>query len=60
LWLAVQTQWHTDNGHRTGLDYPGIEVCIRNAGFRKKDRPWYFAAIQAMERAALDEWSKER
>jgi hypothetical protein len=56
----VQTQWHTDNGVRTGLRYSGVDMCIRNGDVKKKDRQWYFAAIQVMERAALEEWSKER
>lgn len=60
LWLSVQTQWETDNGVRTGLRYPGVEVCIKYAEIKKKDRPWYFAVVQEMERAALGEWSKER
>ena len=60
LWLSVQTQWHTDNGVRTGLNYPGVEVCMKQGCVRKKDRQWYFAALQVMERAALEEWTKER
>lgn len=60
LWLSVQTQWHTDNGMRVGLDYPGVDTCIRHMPIRKKQRAEYFAAVQSMERAALDEWDKER
>lgn len=60
LWLSVQTQWHTDTGVRTGLNYPGVETCTKHMPIPKKERSWYFAAIQSMERAALEEWSKER
>jgi hypothetical protein len=60
LWLSIQTQWRSDNGQRTGLEYPGIDICIRNQAVPKKQRSWYFATMQAMERAALDEWAKER
>jgi hypothetical protein len=60
LWLSVQTQWLTDAGVRTGLNYPGVETCIKHMPIPKKERPWYFAAIQSMERAALEEWSEER
>jgi hypothetical protein len=60
LWLEVQTQWHTDNGVRTGLNYPGVDICIRYMAAPKKEKPWYFAAIKAMERAALDEWSRQQ
>jgi hypothetical protein len=59
LWLSVQTQWHTDNGSRTGLNYPGVDMCIRYMDAPKKERRWYFAAIQAMERAAVDEWYRQ-
>jgi hypothetical protein len=60
LWLEVQTQWHSDSGTRTGLDYTGVETCIKHMPVKKKERPWYFAAVRAMERAALTEWTKER
>jgi hypothetical protein len=57
LWLSVQTQWRTDNGMRTGLDYAGLQVCIEHMpGRRRSTRRDYFQAIQAMERAALEEW----
>lgn len=60
LWLSVQTQWHTDSGYRTGLDYQGVEICIRNFGIPRKLRSEYFLTLQALERAALDEWDKKR
>jgi hypothetical protein len=60
LWLSIQTQWHSDSGTRTGLDYPGVEICIRNMAVPKNERQRHFAAIQAMERAALDEWAQHR
>jgi hypothetical protein len=65
LWLAVQTQWQwRPSGpfglRRSGLNYPGVQVCINNMGLPKKERPWYFGAVQAMENAALNEWNKER
>lgn len=60
LWLSVQTQWFTDNGIRTRLDYQGVQVCIESRSIKKKDRAHYFEALQAMEFAALDEWAKQR
>jgi hypothetical protein len=60
LWLSVQTQWHTDSGRRTGLNYPGVDICLRHMAAPKQEKQWHFHAIQAMERAALDEWSRER
>lgn len=61
LWLSVQTQWYTDGGCRTGLNYPGVQICIDNmAAVPKRERAKYFHMLQAMERAALDEWSQGR
>jgi hypothetical protein len=60
LWMSVQTSWETDNGVRTGLRYRDVEVCIKYAEIKKKHRPWHFAVIQEMERAALGEWNKDR
>ena len=60
LWLSVQTQWFTDNGIRTRLDYSGVKECMSHQAIRKKERPEYFATLQAMEFAALDEWAKQR
>jgi len=60
LWLSVQTQWFTDNGIRTRLDYQGVQVCMDSRSIKKKDKPRYFEALQAMEFAALDEWAKRR
>lgn len=60
LWLSLQTQWRSDNGYRTGLDYSGVEICIKNFGIPKKQRWEYFLTVQAMERVALDEWAAKR
>ena len=59
LWLSVQTQWHTANGIRTGLNYPGVQVCLNYHPAGKK-RLQVFRTLQAMEFAALDEWAKQR
>jgi uncharacterized protein YbdZ (MbtH family) len=59
LWLSVQTQWHTDNGIRTRLDYTGVQVVMNNHPIGK-NRLTYFKTLQAMEFAALDEWAKQR
>lgn len=31
--MSSQTQWRTDWGHRTGLDYTGVEAAARALGF---------------------------
>lgn len=59
LWLSVQTQWRISDGHCTGLDYQGVQVCLIYQ-VRKKDRAVTLAMVQAMERAALDEWAQQR
>jgi hypothetical protein len=60
-WLGVQTQWNTDNGVRTGLNYPGVEAYLRMSGrVRRKALPELLLELQAMETAALNEWNKER
>jgi hypothetical protein len=60
LWLGVQTQWNIDSGKRTGLNYPGVQICLNNLVAKKKERPEFFMTLQAMERTALDQWSEKR
>jgi hypothetical protein len=57
LWLSIQTQWQKDMERRVGLNYAGVESCMRLRGIRKKDRLRLFGLIQAMENAALEEWT---
>ena len=57
IWLRVQTQWYTDNGRRTGLNYPGVEVILKHAPIKKKSRAEQLRLLQEMELAALDAWS---
>lgn len=60
LWLSVQTQWVIGMNGRTGLDYSGVEVCMRLHQVRKKEQRKIFVGLQAMEQASLDEWLKKR
>lgn len=69
LWISVQTQWRWTSipvgmggmmPVRTGLDYQGVDICLRHLAAPKKEKRWYFGALQAMERTALDEWAKDR
>ena len=60
MWLAVQTQWSAGMGGATGLNYPGVETCMRLRGLKKKAREHTFLLIQMMERACLEEWSRQR
>lgn len=60
LWLSLQTQWVIGQGGPAGLHYPGVETSMRMSGVRRNQQPRLFGLIQAMERAALDEWSSKR
>lgn len=62
LWRRVQTQWRTGGmGGRTGLDYAGVSVYLRDVA-RLKGRAFAeaFSALQAMEIAALNEWAQQQ
>jgi len=61
LWRAVQTQWRTGPAGATGLDYLGVEACIRMTarGSRRRRAEW-FRGLQVMERATLEEWAEAR
>lgn len=61
IWNRVQTQWRDSMMGRTGLDYTAVTGYMRDVA-RVKDRDFAhkFMCIQAMERAALDEWEKKR
>lgn len=61
LWLGLQTQWTVGTQGATGLNYPGVEVCMRLRGIRRpKDRERLFGLIQVMEHACLEEWARRR
>jgi hypothetical protein len=60
LWLTIQTQWLIGPTGPTGLNYPGIETCMRMHGFNKKVQQQLFGSIQVMEQAALEEWASKR
>ena len=60
MWLAVQTQWNAGIGGATGLNYPGVETCLRLRGLKKKAQQKLFLLIQMMERAYLEEWARKR
>lgn len=58
LWRTIQSQWNWDDGKRRGLNYPGVQICLGYwPGIRKKERVDAFHLLQAMEQAALEEWS---
>ena len=60
MWLAIQTQWNAGMAGATGLNYQGVEICLRMRGLKKKRRQQMFLLIQMMERACLDEWAQKR
>lgn len=57
VFLGLQTQWRiSSTGHRLGLEYPAIEVVIRQ--YDLEDDPDLFAKLQIMELEALTYWSE--
>jgi len=51
LFMRVQTQWRHGFAGPTGLDYVGVEACMRMAGIKRTDE--LFDGLQVMEFAAL-------
>ena len=60
LWLAIQTQWVVGMAGPVGLNYTGVETCMRMHGIKKSVQQQLFGSIQVMEQAALDEWASKR
>jgi hypothetical protein len=61
LWGEIQTQWYVSDGRLTGLRYEGVMICLNLCRtIKKRDRAEVFRLLQAMECAALNEWSKNR
>ena len=60
LWVGLQTQWTTSMSGAVGLNYAGVEACLRLMDIPKKKRKLFFPLIQHMEQAALDEWAAKR
>ena len=57
FWLSLQTQWQMGMAGPSGLNYQGVEICMRRRGIPGHERNRLFEQVQAMERASLDEWS---
>lgn len=61
LWCRVQTQWRVGAmGGKTGLDYPGVAVVMRQIGIKRQDRAEVFDHLQAMEIAAINAWALQQ
>lgn len=61
IWWRIQTQWRIGVQGREGLDYKGVGYYLREiARIRPRKIPEVFACLQAMERAACEEWDKQR
>lgn len=62
VWLAVQTQWRYAgmDGVPTGLDYAGVRAALVLQRTPRATRPEWFALLQHMEAATLDEWARKR
>lgn len=60
LWLGLQTQWNVGMAGAVGLDYTGVEACMRMRDIGRKKRAELFAMVQLMEQACLEEWAEKR
>ncbi len=61
LWGKLQTQWTVSMHGREGLNYDSVLRYLREiAHIRPRRLPAVMDCIQAMERAALEEWDKQR
>lgn len=61
LWHQLQTQWRVGAEGRDGLDYASVLAYMRDvACIRPRKFAQAFACLQAMERAVLDAWAKQR
>jgi hypothetical protein len=60
FWLRVQTQWNVGMAGAFGLNYPGIEACMRLSDIPRKKRVELFGMVQLMEQACLEEWAEKR
>lgn len=63
IWQGVQTQWRVGGmGGRTGLDYAGVAVYLREICRIRPSRLWgeIWFGLQAMETAALNEYAEQR
>lgn len=47
-------------GGKTGLDYAGVAVVMRQMGIARQDRPEVFDHLQAMEIAAINAWALQQ
>ena len=59
LFQAVSTQWEVNMAGATGLRYPSVEIVMRLAGVKRRDRERVFNEIQCMERATLSAWREK-
>lgn len=60
FWLSVQTQWVVGMAGPVGLNYSGVEMCMRMRRIKKNVQQQLFESIQVMEQAALEEWASKR
>lgn len=64
-WPIVQffsrlgTQWRVGFGGPTGLDYTAVLALMRTLRLKRDDFEDFFAGVQTMERAALDQMAAD-
>lgn len=60
VFCALQTQWRSGMGGRTGLDYAVLPAVFDLHGIRRKRRPDVFSGVRVMEAETLNIWSERR
>lgn len=59
LFNAVSTQWRTDFGQRTGLDYAGVRASPDFLRIKRRKREAVLVDVCTIERAWLDARDKQ-
>lgn len=59
LFARLGTQWRIGFGGPTGLDYAAVLALMRAMRLKRDDFEDFFAGVQTMERAALDQMAAD-
>lgn len=61
VFMATGPAWRSGASGRDGLDYPSVEIIIRDVcRVRHRDRRQRMREVHLMANAALDEWAQAR
>lgn len=60
LFQSLQTQWVVGMSGAIGLNYQSVNIVMTHRAIPRRDRQQVFSEIQAMERATLSAWEKQK